>query len=367
MLARMESDALISCAEALIPALADRANEAEELRQIPKSTVDDLVGSGLTRALQPQAFGGSALGVRTHVQLTSRLARGCVSTAWCQFVWSAHNAMLAYYPEATQEEVWEDPETLTAASLAPTGKATAADGGIRLSGRWSFASGCDAAEWLLLGAVLTGASGLDGLILCCVPKSELEIVDNWHVAGLKGTGSKDVVAQDVLVPDHRARPFQETLGACMDLGIAVIAGPLLGAAEAAVDRFQKRLTERVLVTSMARQSEMGSAKNRLAESSAEVYSARLLLERIAADIDTRITGKLEPGPSWYAQVKRDTAFVAQLATRATQRVFEASGGGALQNSEPIQRLWRDVHAGHSHAYLNWDAAAEDWSNAILHG
>ena len=110
---------------------------------------------------------------------------------------------------------------------------------------------------------------------------------------------------------------------------------------------------------------MGSAKNRLAESAAEVHAARLVLERLAADIEARIAGRQDPGPTWNAQVSRDTAFVAQLATRATQRVFEASGGNALQESEPIQRIWRDVNAGHAHAYLDWDAAAEGWSNAIL--
>lgn len=259
----MENDTLISRAEALVPVLAERAGEAEALRQIPRATIDELIASGLTRALQPEAFGGSALGVSTHVQLTSRLAAGCVSTAWCQFVWSAHNAMLAYFPQAAQKEVWDNPETLTSACLAPGGKATTAQGGMRISGRWSFASGCDASEWLLLGAMLDGGAG--GPFLCCVPKREVEIIDNWHVAGLKGTGSKDVVAEDVFVPDRRASPFQETVGACLDLGIAVIAGPLLGAAEAAVDRFQQRLQQRVVITSMSRQSEMGSAKNRLAE------------------------------------------------------------------------------------------------------
>ena len=118
---------------------------------------------------------------------------------------------------------------------------------------------------------------------------------------------------------------------------------------------------------MSRQSEMGSAKNRLAEASAEVYAARLLLERTTADIDARIAANRAPEPTWFAQVSRDTAYVGQLATRATQRVFEASGGGALQDDEPMQRLWRDINAGHSHAYLNWDAAAEGWSNAILAG
>jgi 3-hydroxy-9,10-secoandrosta-1,3,5(10)-triene-9,17-dione monooxygenase len=358
----MDADSLIASAEALVPALAERAQEAETLRQIPKATVDDLVGSGLTRALQPRAFGGSELGVSEHIQLTFRLAAGCVSTAWCQFVWSVHAAMLAYYPEAVQEQVWEDPETLISASLAPAGEATATEGGVRLSGRWSFASGCDASEWLLLGST----RGDGPPILCCVPKSEVEIIDTWHVAGLKGTGSKDVAAREVFVPDHRARPFPENLGACADLATVVIAGPLLGAAEAAVDRFRKRMKERVILFSAtARQSELGSAKNRLAESSAEVYAARLLLERTASDIDARLAAGRDPEPTWYAQVSRDTAFVATLAARATQRVFEASGGGALHDSEPIQRIWRDVNAGRAHALLNWDSAAENWASATL--
>jgi len=361
----MNEAELMERAEALVPVIAERAQEAETLRQMPKATVDDLVGSGLTRALQPRAFGGSGYGTSTHVQLTTRLAAGCVSTAWCQFVWSVHNAMLAYYPQEAQEEVWDVPETLIAASLGPVGKATPAEGGIRLSGQWSFASGCDAADWLLLGSVVEGPASEGELLLCCVPKREVEIVDNWHVSGLKGTGSKNVAAQEVFVPAHRARPFQETLLMCFDLGIAVIAGPLVGAAGAAVDRFRESLSERFLMTSLSRQSQMGSAKNRLAESAAEVYAARLLLERTAADIDARITASRAPDSRWNARVSRDTAYAAQLATRATQRVFEASGGSALHESEPIQRIWRDVHAGHAHAYLDWDAAAEGWSTAVL--
>ncbi|MGH0029242.1 MAG: acyl-CoA dehydrogenase family protein [Myxococcota bacterium] len=361
----MELEALVERAEKLVPEIAERALETERLRELPRANVDALVESGLTRALQPQAFGGSGLGALAHVTLTRTLAHGCVSTAWCQFVWSAHNRLLALYPERAQEEVWDDPKALIAASLGPVGQARRVDGGYRLSGRWTFASGCDAAGWLMLGAS-TEVDGAPAPILACVPKCEVEIVDTWHVSGLRGTGSKDVSAADVFVPEHRAASWISTVAEHQGFAVAVIAGPVLGGAEAAVGRFRQRLAGRVLVT-MKKQQDMGSAKKRLAESAAEVEAARLLLERACGEIDACLAAGRLATPAETVRWIRDTAFCAELGTRATQRIFEASGGGALQESEPIQRIWRDVNAGHAHAFLNWDDAAEGWAGFDLDG
>ena len=360
----MDHETLVERAEKLLPELEDRTAEAEALRKLPEASIRALVDTGLTRALQPERWGGSGLGTTTHIALTSTLAHACMSTGWCQFVWSAHNRLLAVYPEAAQEEVWgPDPEALIAASLGPVGNAARVDGGLRISGRWSFASGCDAASWLFLGATSQGEDP-PAPYLCAVPKSEIEIIDNWHVMGLRGTGSKDVAASDVFVPEHRLMPWFDVVGRLMGLAVTVIAGPVLGAAEAGIARFQERLRSRVMIATLKKQSEMGAARKRLAESAAEVAAARLLLERNAREIDEWLAARMPPGqpdPRWI----RDTGYCAELCVRATQRVFEASGGGALQESEPIQRIWRDVNAGRAHAFLGWDQAAEAWAGAAL--
>lgn len=362
----MDHEALVDCAEKLLPELRARTAETEALRQLPKTSVRSLIDGGLTRALQPTRFGGSGLGVSTHVALTSTLAHACVSTGWCEFVWCGHNKLLTAYPETAQEAVWgDDPETMISASLAPVGRAEPGDGGMRISGRWSFASGCDHADWLFLGAVaMTADPPIPYLFL--VPKSEIEVVDTWHVVGLRGTGSKDIVAEEVLVATDRFLPWGDVVGRMMGLAVTIIAGPVLGGAEASVARFQERLTDRVLISNLEKQSKMGVARMRLAESAVEVDAARLLLERNAREIDEWFAAGMPDHPP-NARWVRDTGYCAQLCTRATQRVFEASGGGALQESEPIQRIWRDVNAGHAHAFLSWDQAAETWATATLAG
>jgi 3-hydroxy-9,10-secoandrosta-1,3,5(10)-triene-9,17-dione monooxygenase len=362
----MDHEALVESAEKLLPELGERTAETEVLRQLPKATVRSMLDAGLTRALQPTRFGGSGLGASTHIALTSTLAHGCVSTGWCEFVWAAHNKLLTMYPDAAQEAVWgDDPESMISASLGPVGRAEPVDGGMRVSGRWTFASGCDHAEWLFLGAVAASADPpLPYLVL--VPKSEIEVVDTWHVMGLRGTGSKDIVAEEVFVPTARFLPWGDVVGKLMGLAVTVIAGPVLGGAEAAVARFQERLADRVLASNLEKQSKMGVARMRLAESAVEVDAARLLLERNAREIDEWSAAGMPDNPP-NARWVRDTGYCAELSTRATQRVFEASGGGALQESEPIQRIWRDVNAGHAHAFLGWDQAAETWATAALAG
>ncbi|MCH2171827.1 hypothetical protein MK489_13670 [Myxococcota bacterium] len=361
----MVLEMLLERCEKLLPDLSKRALETERLRQLPRANVDALVASGLPRALQPERFGGSELGCAAHIEIASRLALGCASTAWCQFVWSAHNYLLRFYPERAQQEVWSEPESLIAGSLSPAGKAQPVEGGFRLSGRWSFASGCDAADWILLGA-MAEVEGIPGPILCCVPQHEVEIIDNWFVTGLRGTGSKDIGAEEVFVPSHLAPSWTEVLARNQAMAVAVIAGPVLGAAEAALECFRKRLETRVLLTG-TKQSELGTSRKRLAESAAEIAAARLLLEQAGSQIDaTEARGDV---PSRQDNVRwiRDAAYCAELCTRATQRVFEASGGGALQETEPIQRYWRDVNAGHAHLFLSWDAAAENWAASVLEG
>lgn len=359
----MDQATLIERAEKLLPELSERAPETEALRQLPAANVRALIDSGLTRALQPEAFGGSGLGARAHVALTSTLGAACPSTAWCQFVWSAHSWLLGIYPAEAQHAVWDDDrEALISASLAPVGQAEGVDGGIRLSGRWAFASGCDHAEWLMLGAVAV-RDDVPSPVLCLVPRRDVEIIDTWHVMGLRGTGSQDIHVEGAFVADAFAPSWLEVVGRNQGLAVTVIAGPVLGAAEGAVARFRERLVGRTTAT-MQRQKDQGVARQRLAESAVEVDAARLLLERNAAEIDAwNATGQAADPPTlrWI----RDTGFAAELCARATQRVFEASGGSALRDSEPIQRFWRDVHAGHAHAFLNWDTAAEAWATGEL--
>ena len=199
-------DELRARAEALVPVLRERAAKTEALRRIPDETIADLHASGLFRIAQPARYGGSELPYGAFVELASIIGRGCGSTAWVLNNLASHHRMLGYWPKAAQDEIWgPSPETLIgSAFIFPGGRARKVEGGYRLSGRWPFSSGVDPSAWNMIAAVVpdeqTGASEYRVFLL---PASDYTVIDTWYVSGLAGTGSKDVVANDVFVPEYR--------------------------------------------------------------------------------------------------------------------------------------------------------------------
>src|SRR5690242_14718127 len=187
------AEILIERARSLVPALRLRSKQATADRRLPQETIADFQRLGLTRCLQPAMFGGFASNYRVFSKMLRTLAQGCGSSAWVAAVHGEHSWVIGQYPEKAQREVWGDnPLAVASASFPPTGAAERAPGGHRLNGKWSYASGCDYAQWLLLNAaVKEGGKPEERLFL--VPAGEVEIVDDWHVMGLAGTGSKSVV------------------------------------------------------------------------------------------------------------------------------------------------------------------------------
>src|SRR5207249_6032292 len=192
-------DELLRRASGMVPVLKERAARTEQLRQIPPETVKDLIGSGLIRIGNPSRYGGLGVDLDTAHAVAWELSRGCGSTGWCYSLWTVHNWWLGHFPERAQDEFFASgPDTLFSSGLNPArGKGTPVDSGFRVSGRWSFSSGCDAATWAM---VAVPGAGPDGLIWLLLPRSDYEIVDTWFAAGMRGTGSKDIVVTDVFVP-----------------------------------------------------------------------------------------------------------------------------------------------------------------------
>ena len=191
---------MLARADALIPRLRERAEETELLRRIPDTTMDEMKDAGFFRILAPKGVGGFGMGVETYVQVVRRLARGCPSTAWNVGHLIEHVWMLARWPQEVQDEVFADgPAPLAAATGAPAGAAEKVPGGFIISGRWSFASGVMHSQWALLAVQHENVR-----LQCLVPINEVEVLDAWHTAGLRGTGSNDLHAQKLFVPAHRA-------------------------------------------------------------------------------------------------------------------------------------------------------------------
>lgn len=370
---------LLGHAARLVAVLKSRASRTEQLRQIPRETVEDLVAAGLIRIGNPERYGGQGLDVDLAHEVSFELSRGCGSTGWCYSLWTVHNWWLGHFPERAQDEFFAaGPDTLFASGLNPAGgKAEPAPGGLRISGRWGFSSGCDAASWVMVAAAWPSPADLRWLL---VPRSDYEILDTWFASGMRGSGSKDVVLKDAFVPAHRIldpnragdgdstgwtlhrrRSYRVPLRCLTGWDLAA---PLVGMAQGAIDEFVAGLAG---TSGPGRTADAVPLQLRVAEASAEVDAARALHRH---DVHEMLEKAARDDPFTEldrARYRRDKAFVARLCVTAVNRLFDASGARGVLESESIQRFHRDVHAASHHAALTWDTWAEQYGRTRLGG
>ena len=209
------SKAVLDAVQDLLPQFRERAEEAERLRVVPEASIKDLEASGFFRLLQPRRFDGLESDPLDFYTAVRMIASACGSTGWVSSVLGVHPWQVALFHDKAQQAVWgEDTSTRLSSSYAPTGKALLVEGGYQLSGRWSFSSGCDHASWVLLGGLVTNDEGqIVDFKTFLVPRPDYTIEDVWNVVGLRGTGSNDIVVDDVFVPDEFTLSMSET-GRC---------------------------------------------------------------------------------------------------------------------------------------------------------
>src|SRR5436190_5412545 len=198
---------LIARARAMIPTLKQRARSCIANRDVPAETIAEMQEAGFFRVLQPQRWGGYEMHPNVFFEIQKALAEGCMSTGWVYGVLGCHPYELALFHDEAQREVWaEDAAMLVSSTYQPVGKVTRVEGGFRLSGHWGFSSGSVHCDWVLLGAVVPPVNPGDPFDMrtFLVPRSDYTIgTDAWHTFGLQGTGSHDIVVDDVFVPEYR--------------------------------------------------------------------------------------------------------------------------------------------------------------------
>ncbi len=370
------SDSLILArAGRLSPVLKERARLTEEMRRVPPESVRNMVDAGLHLIGVPRKFGGLDIDYGVGHKAGIELGRGCASTSWCYSLWVAHSWLVGYWPLQTQEEVFGNgPDTLCSSSLS-TGKSTCTpvEGGYRLTGRWEFSSGCDSADWIMLGV-----AGIGRRNWVLVPKGEYRIVDTWFVSGLRGTGSKDIEVEDAFVPEHRA--LEVTTAGDTDLGawelhqqdryrvpIPVLLGwdlvaPMIGLARGMIDEFVGRLAG---TSGPGRTADSATIHLRLSQACAEVDAAEVLMEQ---DVSETLRKGRDGEPFSVlerARFRRDKAFCTQLGLQAVNRLFDLSGGHALFDSEPMQRFHRDAQAVAHRDGLIMDLGGQQYGRVLL--
>jgi len=352
----------------LLPTIRQRAQEAEDQRCVPAESIKALEEAGLFRLLQPARFGGLEADPMAFYTAIRLIASACGSTGWVSSVVGVHPWQLALFPAQAQDDVWgDDQATRMSSSYAPTGRATEADGGYRLDGRWSFSSGCDHATWVLLGGIVTNEHGQPtDFCTFLLPDTDYTIDDVWDTVGLRGTGSNDIVVDGAIVPKHRALSFSDVsrckcpgheandaalyhipFGSIFSYAITT---PIIGMASGAYDAYVASQKDRVrasYVGQKAKEDPYGQV--RVAEAAALIDNTWLALERDMTELMAHAReGERLPLPL-RLRVRRDQVLGTAQAIQAIDLLFENSGGRALKTGTPIQRFWRDAHAGRVHA------------------
>jgi 3-hydroxy-9,10-secoandrosta-1,3,5(10)-triene-9,17-dione monooxygenase len=378
-----QAQALIGRARALAPVLAERAAQAERDGLIPRQTVQDMIDAGFFKVLQPQRWGGFEMDPRVFYSVQMALAEGCMATAWVYGVVGVHNWQLPLFPEQAQQDVWgERPATLIASTYMPTGKAEPVDGGYRFSGRWSWSSGVEHCEWIFLGGLLPRKDGSGALEHCTflLPKSDYRVVHNFDVLGLRATASHDIVVDGAFVPEHRTQRTNDHSDAGCP-GRATNPGWLyripftqvfqravstacLGALDGAVGLFRARAASHVGKHG-SKQAEDVTAQLAVSEAMMATDQLKLVLMRnYARIVHCAKTGERMPVEERLMQ-RAQSAAVPKLCAERVNELMRTCAASGVYKSNPLERIFRDLHVARGHIANNTDAFARAHGAVML--
>lgn len=376
-----EADVLDRIRE-LAPLIRERAPEAEKERRLPDASVKELKETGVMRLLQPKRYGGFEADPRRFYECLLTVAASCGSTGWVTGVVGVHPWQIALFPDQVQSEVWgQDPDTWVSSSYMPGGRMTPADGGYTLNGRWSFSSGCDHCQWAILGVILDHGDGNPPEMWnVLIPRTDYRIEDVWNTMGLCGTGSNDIVVEDLFVPAHRTLNLVQMFS-WESPGLEVntsplyrlpfatmfanaITGAIIGMAEGILAENLEYTKARVS-KSWGKATEDPYTVSALGRAASEVDACRTHLLRNIGDMyDAALRGDAVT-VEMRSRARRDQVQGTQRAIAAIDEIFDRSGAGTIMSSNPIQRLWRDAHAGRHHTVNSIDRSLHSYGMTAM--
>ncbi|MEU5838730.1 3-hydroxy-9,10-secoandrosta-1,3,5(10)-triene-9,17-dione monooxygenase oxygenase subunit [Streptomyces diacarni] len=358
---------VVEAVRGLVPALADRAQETDTAGRVPDKTVRELIDSGVFRMLQPRRHGGLEADPVDFYAAVRVVSAACCSTGWLASVLGVHPWHLALFSGQAQDEVWRsDPDTLLSSAYAPVGRLTPADGGYQLTGHWSFSSGCEYARWALLGALVVGDQGRPvDFMTVLVPRTDYRIEQVWDVVGLRGTASNDIVVDKAFVPAHRViRNYEQAQlsgpGQQVNPGplyripfaavfTTAVTAPVLGAAAGGYESYLSVMNERVrLSLGGGRFAEDPYAQVAIARAASDVDAAILQTDRNIAELLAHASDGRDIPMELRLRTRRDQVRGTERAVAAIDLLFKTAGGNSLRRGNPIERAWRDAHAGSVH-------------------
>ncbi|MGW3959584.1 acyl-CoA dehydrogenase family protein [Amycolatopsis sp. NPDC005003] len=360
---------LAARATKLVPLLQKNAGWAEEHRRLPEETIDALADAGLLKLRMPARYGGYESDTATVVDVLSELARGDASTSWTAAVWAISSWVVGLFPDEVQDEVFASPDVRVSGILSPTAMAVPAAGGVVLNGKWTFNTGVWHSQWNTNAAVRPKPDDGFEPVMVVVPVSDLQIVDDWHTTGIRGSGSVSTVAQDLFVPEARVLPMGPVLnqvyaskanaGALLykspflPMACATAGAPVLGLVKAASEAFFQRLPGRkICYTDYEDQSAAPLTHLQVADATVQADEAEFHAYRTADRIDR----KARSGEAWTirerALSRLDLGALVQRAKGAIDVLKTASGGSSIYDGVAIQRIHRDIEVLSLHAIMH---------------
>jgi 3-hydroxy-9,10-secoandrosta-1,3,5(10)-triene-9,17-dione monooxygenase len=374
----MTTTELVERARSLSGLMRELAARAEESRHLVPEMVEAFTEAGFVRMMVPIRWGGEGLALTDALDVTIELARSYGSIGWVGSFWLEHARWVGFYPEEAQRAVWRDsPDARVATAFMPVGKVSPVEGGFKVSGEWSWASGVGFSDWVILGGLVPRGVSSTEYRLFLVPTSEVTVLDTWFNVGLRGSGTDNVLVADVVVPEHRtlsmdsvregrvpgaktntAPHFQVPL--MTHAGYAMV-GPAIGIARAAIDHWSQHVRSKSNPYTGQQVAALLPIQMQLGESAALVDTAEALvrgcLERVQSGDELGIEDRVRH--------RRDISFAARLLTRSVDELIQKAGASALRDESSIQRCWRDVRTIACHMLLNFDAAAENYGRRAL--
>jgi 3-hydroxy-9,10-secoandrosta-1,3,5(10)-triene-9,17-dione monooxygenase len=377
--------AIVARARALIPILRERAPKTEALRRLPPETERDLHDAGLFRIVQPKRVGGAELDYVALVDCADALGQGDASVAWNFANLASHHWMLGMFPRQAQDAVWgKDANALIASSfIFAAGRAKKVDGGYVLNGHWPFSSGVESSDWNMLASVVSSDDDADGIEyrIFLLNKGDYRINDTWNATGLCGTGSNDVKVTDAFIAEQMTIAVSDLTGGptpgsaanpnalyalpVFSLFPYVLSGVGLGNAQACLNDYVEFARHRASTYNRAKLSDLQTTQIKIAEASAKIDAARLVMRTNCIDAMADVRRGRIPDIADKTRLRRDGAFSVNLCTEAVSLLFAASGARSLFTSGALQRQFRDAHAVNSHLAFNFDAAGTNYGRVAL--
>jgi alkylation response protein AidB-like acyl-CoA dehydrogenase len=362
----------------LLPRIAARARQVDCDRLVSTQTIRELTDAGLFGVVLPRILGGSELGFETLVRVTAEIAAACGSSGWVYGVLAGHSWLINLFPIEAQREIYQNPAALISTLFRFGGEVLPVPGGYQLTaGEGRFCSGIDHADWVIVGSQVLQERRPEARFFV-IPRSVItEVVDDWHVAGMRGTGSKTIRVAQAFIPEHHSVSAADMAAGSAGAkfhgapiyrmpwrGIAPysLIGVPLGVARGAVASFAESLRKSTADFTAEQLAEQSSTFARLGVAAADVDAAFATVIENARRLDAA-EDPADITADQYARVPRDWSYAAQRSRNAVASLFEAAGGGAAYDSSDIQRLWRDANASAQHVAFSWDSAMTTYGRA----